>query len=1653
MAEDGTAKKKKKNMWRREDAPEDKAFTNAPPTKIPDDIEQPEIEKPKTEKPKNEAKDIWKRSENADEEVAPQTTTTTTDMDDHVLELDDHDLHNIKLIEPTWVRAIASGSVNFLLMCIFAVAQGSILFVDQPNWQNISMAINMHLASAAVMTAILSSQSKIPIFIAGPDLTSSLLLGDSVSKISNHVAQKLQLGVPVPELVTTTQSPMSQVARRLLFDFDSDDPEAQDPSSNPFYLSEERFVPAGDLWLGMEQAKLRTLRATSEILQDMFGFASSHRDESSFDDVAAINDFPIYTATFEDGNRSSNEAVQDRRLDATQTTTTTDGHRRRRRTTSTTTTVYPMPTTDNSKFCREGHLEAYPDLCADYHKGVRCTTVSLCMIMCLLVGLILTFLGHMHHVRFVEFVPRGISDAFSACMGIKTFSKAFKTCLMLPKMFVPAMLLGVPMYFVLTHRMGNPAITMPFFIALPYGAFTAQLQVTGKTTEQAREEELFLPYVPDEMPWNLYEDLLQVKHIHWDAWRQVYGDMGVLIALVVLDSISTGLRMSEDSMPLKISKDYETRLAGLANLALIPLAGVPGFAQYRLNICNFGTQLNVVDRRASIIFAVLCFLTVLAPKQAFLSHLPRNCFAVVLFCGGAGYIAEHLWGSRKYLSFPEWTQIIAIVGMFAGWDSVPYAVVLGGFLTGFQFISKYAKVPCIDGVPLHGGEIASRERHSPLMTRALTHIANNWVVVIKLQGYVFFAAVSYVTHHIRDIMDKQEEENLPRYRKLKYVIIDCSQLNGMDCSASKDLERLRGEAMHHGMNVLWATLQPDLLDDLVTRGVIQSENDCFYDLYEAMLYVEQHIRVFRHRIEERWVNLHPMFKQAQELIRMRENFEPFRFIFPFDAARFGCPWMYCSKRNIKAFKTVLWEDNMVERDLFLIHTGAIGIFDALPAESEEWKPPTAIYKHGWFVNRQFIFREPTEKNAVAMEDGEVLCWNTHQWWKMVREQPLMASAIMEAAMRQMSFDCSVVNSLLALAHRVDIDDEGEIDLSHMDLDEGAISPHDIPNDLAHKIEGLEAAQFLKEFKLYEPIESDAIATALPEMPRKIRDDLAIAFWTYAVEDGEGNYSVPAHKVKEALMYAGIFNMLAATVAEQPLEEKDFIAVGHETALTRLSKKQVAKIYNIFKSYDKDKSGHLDRDEMIIVFRETFHPNISEDEVNGICGAWDDDGSGQIDAKEFVGILSRFIRKHEPDWNLLLGFREILRKTKKEKITHKDHVTVQHLTSSKYFKLTEEEAEEMLWACDCFDLAGDGKELDLAGLVAAVMLSTEYKFGRLPPRPKKPPLKGQRGPQEVADSRELKKINGKYKKPRKSNRNGEPEYAPEGSDPYDGAEEGFNSSSRKHLADDDEKLRQDAQHLPPTKMLKNGVMPVRTKAENQELPNTLPSRMRTLFEYPQSSRCAQIYSVFMVLLIILSFLKPAIEVIAEASSPLAFCPKHFPYAYYSGMTWCCATNREKIGTNQGRSCDGSEFHAGGILSKCCKDGMQVKCDTPPCANWQVPSTTNADAIAVLINIVFTVEYLVRLWVCPAHGDQTYVEFLLHPLNLCDIGSVLPFYYALVTGSGDSTFYRMMRLPRVFKLTKNAKLQKVGKRAGIGVPIMVTNFVIMGSYYRAYNNVNT
>lgn len=74
------------------------------------------------------------------------------------------------------------------------------------------------------------------------------------------------------------------------------------------------------------------------------------------------------------------------------------------------------------------------------------------------------------------------------------------------------------------------------------------------------------------------------------------------------------------------------------------------------------------------------------------------------------------------------------------------------------------------------------------------------------------------------------------------------------------------------------------------------------------------------------------------------------------------------------------------------------------------------------------------------------------------------------------------------------------------------------------------------------------------------------------------------------------------------------------------------------------------------------------------------------------------------------------------------------------------------------------------------------------------------------------------------------------------------------------------------------------------------------------------------------------------------------------------------------------------------------------------------------VIFTVEYLARIWVCVEHPDQqgrtplrARLRYMVSPLALVDLIAILPAYLALFVAV-DLRWLRLFRLLRLFKLTR-------------------------------------
>ena len=1024
-------------------------------------------------------------------------------------------------------------------------------------------------------------------------------------------------------------------------------------------------------------------------------------------------------------------------------------------------------------FCKGDHLMANPQECESYHAQLRATTIFAVAFSTLLLAILWMLLGKLKLTRYVSYMPYSISEAFLACVGYKVFYYAIKFCDFDPVQFFTAAFFGIALYFIKALHIGNPTIMMPLGLLLPLAVFWGIVLGTEQSPAMVREAGWLFPEVQNEPFYLVWLDSLgSTININFSAWATTLPNLGVMLIVSTMDCILK-LHATESKLPLKVSTDDEALTFGIFNCVLACCGAATGYMQLKFNVISYGIMRNAHDRRAGMIFAVLCGAAYFTTVEHF-NYLPKPFLSALLFFAGAGFVTDNMWGSRKFLHFSEWMEIVVILIVFiALGQSMIWAVVAGLILSAMAFIAKYARVPSMDGLPKRGDQVTTRERPvGEVGHQSFMHIASAWILIVNLKGYVFFSSCVAIMRSVEEYFKREDADNVPAYRRLKFLLFDGSALDGMDASGAMSMAKLSRKAKQRGLRVIWCNIKVGLAEELGVRSILQSAEDLFEDLDSAMTHLEKRILKYKMSQQEEWMNLHPAFRRDRELMLQRVNFEPFREVFLSDGARMGCPWRYCSRLPIKGFKTMLCIPGDQHRPLYLIHSGAIAILDQVPDSDQilnrkaSWKKPRVILRQGWFVNEKCMFGQPSSSYALAVEDGEVLFWTEEQWWKMTNEHPLMMQEISKAVMRQQgehnfhrapeskSSDLSMedIGTSRLLQREVspedfevtaiDEEDSEEEELMSLTipserLDENATlcSPIDLGDtfereelkklpQLQTRIMEMHFAKALGEQGFFRKCREDG---HLPELPKMLLDDLRLAYFTFAEKEDlsgdprdHGRILLPASRVIDALLYVGIFHILADEVNEKDLTLEEFLELGRESHLARLHPEQMEKIVELCQSHEHEVHG-----QMQLLVADVSHMlkmllGISLDFAinDAVSAAWGQETAPDthVTRSQFAGIVAFYVKRRERDWKLLQGVFDLMGVETLTGHLNKDLLEDCRMRHSEDTGGDLTPHEEMLWAADWIRRGeGMGTHLDTCSLLTVFLTNLQRGKGRLPPK--------------------------------------------------------------------------------------------------------------------------------------------------------------------------------------------------------------------------------------------------------------------------------------------------------------------------------------------------
>jgi len=554
----------------------------------------------------------------------------------------------------------------------------------------------------------------------------------------------------------------------------------------------------------------------------------------------------------------------------------------------------------------------------------------------------------------------------------------------------------------------------------------------------------------------------------------------------------------------------------------------------------------------------------------------------------------------------------------------------------------------------------------------------------------------------------------------------------MDASAGKSIRKFLGDAANANCKLIWSSATREFTEDLMRKEMLQSERHAFPSLEAAVRYIEGGITDYLKHINLKWLEVDRMFRMHHNLARFAYDQDPWGGVLLRVTARSCCPWRYCDQIATEAYTTILWNPGDMDAGLFLVHSGRVALFADIPASNAKkgvWDNPVAVYGHGWFLNREFIVGRPTKYYAVALDGGEVFSWSRQQWWKMLKECPILASEIWRAADAQQALDVDRLQMIINTQsghYQYDRPENvvtaaaKEAQVSPQTDDEEDDGDFAIPYDDQNRVflpemfrvltESLEIAEHFGKFGAYR---NDALEPfLLPLLPRAISQNLEVAFKTYALAE-KGVSILPIERAMPALKHAGIPRVVVLHCGHKFFTKGQFMSLGHSASMARLPKPLRTKLQDLLTSACKKHSwtSRLEAHHLSFVLRESLHHSFTTELVQELM----DDIGHQLDSSEdvFLSICSRLFKWYEQYWNLLLTILQVSAEDDDPALfTFEDLV--------KLLKTDHTTATEMLWSCDWIDFNAEGerrgKDLHAYDVALCVLLQVAPPSAIQHPRP-------------------------------------------------------------------------------------------------------------------------------------------------------------------------------------------------------------------------------------------------------------------------------------------------------------------------------------------------
>lgn len=533
--------------------------------------------------------------------------------------------------------------------------------------------------------------------------------------------------------------------------------------------------------------------------------------------------------------------------------------------------------------------------------------------------------------------------------------------------------LGLGAAFFLATRRGWSSRAYLAILLAAAAVFHVAIAVAGVDRVQALDREWLLGPFSDGTLWpgTIFGSLASAD------WGLIAGEATSLVTILLIVPITLLLYISgmEIEVGTDIDVNRELLATGWANVAVGAVGGAPGYMYLAPTVIT--TRL-VGMRRGPALVAPLVMLAVVAFGGFTLEFLPRFVVVGMLLFVGAEFLHEWIWVARRRMARADYVLMLGILVVIAAVGFLP-GVAVGLVAAVILFVVRYSRIDVVKH-SLTGSDYQSNTER-PTNDFEYLREYGEAVLILELQGFIFFGTASRVLGHVRHHLESGSA---------RFVVCDFRRVTGVDSSAVAIFERI-------------AVVVMDRADSLVVTGLAPAQRSQFDDLvsgYEGTIVVEPDLDHGVAWCEDRLLDGAGVEAGTSRPLpeRLEEILAP-----------------YLERRTIRAGEVMMREGDP-SPGIFLISSGRATVrLDGADVEGGSVRLRTLL--GGTVLGEISLYRgEPCTATVVADTDCGVLHLSPRRFEELCRKDTVVAAELHRFVARTLAGRVSHANDSIRALH-------------------------------------------------------------------------------------------------------------------------------------------------------------------------------------------------------------------------------------------------------------------------------------------------------------------------------------------------------------------------------------------------------------------------------------------------------------------------------------------------------------------------------------------------------------------------------------------------------------------------------------------------------------